>query len=219
IDEFDVTWNLVVGDLAVAEGAEALRGERLTPPGADPGGELLAAAIVRHSKDLDVLGFWMAVEEFLDLARIEVFAAADHHVLDAADDVAIAFRIDDGDVAGVHPALGVEHIGGLFCFVPIAQHDAVAAGAEFAALAARHHAPLEIDDLDLDMRMDAADGRYAPFQRIVGGALETDRRLLGHAIGDGDFAHVHLVVDALHHLDRAGRAGHDAGAQSFQIET
>ena len=115
----------------------------------------------------------MAVEEFLDLARIEVFAAADHHVLDAADDVAIAFGVDDGDVAGVHPTLGVEHVGGLFALVPIAQHDAVAAGAEFAALAARHDAPLEIDDLDLDMRMNAPDRRDPPLQRIVGGALES----------------------------------------------
>ena len=68
------------------------------------------------------------------------------------------------------------------------------------------------------MRMDAADGRHATFQGIVGRALEADRRGLGHAIGDGDFAHVHLVVDALHHLDRAGRARHDAGAQRFQVE-
>ena len=66
--------------------------------------------------------------------------------------------------------------------------------------------------------MDAADGGDATFQGIVGRALETHRRRLGHAIGDGHFAHVHLVVDALHHLDRAGRARHDAGAQRFQVE-
>jgi hypothetical protein len=46
----------------------------------------------------------MAVEEFLDLARIDVLAAADHHVLDAADDVAIALGVDGGEIAGVHPA-------------------------------------------------------------------------------------------------------------------
>ena len=68
------------------------------------------------------------------------------------------------------------------------------------------------------MRMDAADGGDAALQRIVGRALETDRAGFGHAIGDRDLAHVHLVVDALHHLDRAGRAGHDAGAQRFQVE-
>src|SRR5882724_4618878 len=41
VDEFDVARDLVVGDLAVAEGADVLRGERLARPGADPGAELL----------------------------------------------------------------------------------------------------------------------------------------------------------------------------------
>ena len=134
----------------------------------------------------------MAVEKFLDLARIEVLAAADHHVLDAADDVAVALGVDGGEIAGVHPAAGVEHLGGLLRLVPIAEHHGVAAGAEFAALAARHDAALEIDDLDLEMRMDAADGRDAALQRIVDGALEADRAGLGHAVGDRDVAHVHL---------------------------
>ena len=134
----------------------------LTP---DPGAELLAVAVVGDAEDLHVLDLRMAIEEFLDLARIEVLAAADHHVLDAADDVAIALGVDHGEVAGVHPAVGVEHVGGLLRLVPIAQHHAVAAGAEFAALAARHDAALEIDDLDLDMRMDAADGGDPALQR------------------------------------------------------
>ena len=46
----------------------------------------------------------MAVEELLDLARIDVLAAADHHVLDAADDVAVALVVHGREVAGVHPA-------------------------------------------------------------------------------------------------------------------
>ena len=61
--------------------------------------------------------------------------------------------------------------------------------------------------------MNAPDGGHPALQRIVGGALEADRAGFGHAIGDGDVAHVHRFVDAPHHLDRAGRAGHDAGAQ------
>src|SRR6185295_17325288 len=139
------------------------RGERFAGPGADPGAELLAVAVVGDAEDLHVLDFWMAIEEFLDLSGIEVLAAADHHVLDAADDVAIALGVDDRDIAGVHPAIGVEHVAGLFRLVPIAQHDAVAAGAEFAALAARHDAALEIDHLDLDMGMNAPDRGDAAF--------------------------------------------------------
>src|ERR1700761_9198437 len=144
----------------------------------------------------------MTVEEFLDLTRIEIFAASDHHVLDAADDVAIALIVDDAEIAGMHPAIRVEHVGGLFRLVPIAEHDAVAAGAEFAPRTTRHHAPFEIDDLDLDMRVDAADGRDAALQWVVGRALEADRAGFGHAVSDGDVAHVHLFIDALHHLDR-----------------
>ena len=41
--------------------------------------------------------------------------------------------------------------------------------------------------------MDAADGRDAPLERIVGAALEADRAGLGHAVGDRDLAHVHLA--------------------------
>src|SRR5262249_41143111 len=153
-----------------------------------------AIAGIGHAENLHVLNFWMAIEEFLDLARIQVLAAADHHVLDAADDVAIALVIDGGEVAGVHPAIGVENIGGLFLLLPITEHDAVAAGAELAAFAALDDLAVEIDDLDLDMRMDASNCGDAPLERIVDGALEADGAGLGHAVSDGDLAHVHFAV-------------------------
>src|SRR3984957_15766962 len=162
VDEFDVARNLVVRDLALTEGADFVGRQGFAGARPDPRAQLLAITVVGDAKNLHVLDLGMAIKEFLDLARIKVLAAADHHVLDTADDVAIAFLIDDGDIAGVHPAAGVEHVGGLFGLVPIAQHDAVATGAEFAAFAAGHDAALEIDDLDLDMRMNAPDGRHPP---------------------------------------------------------
>ena len=58
----------------------------------------------------------------------------------------------------------------------------------------------------------------AALERIVDARSGADRARLGHAVGDGDFAHVHVGDAALHHLDRAGRARHDAGAQRRQIE-
>src|SRR5262249_26876225 len=145
VDEFDIAWDLVVRDLAVAERAHFLRRQILARANPDPGAQLLAIAVVGDAEDLHVLDLRMTIEEFLDLARIEVLAAADHHVLDAADDVAIALVVDGGEVAGVHPALGIEHVAGLLRLVPIAEHDAVAAGAELAAFTARHDPPFEID--------------------------------------------------------------------------
>src|SRR3712207_9121957 len=51
--------------------------------------------------------------ELLDLARVHVLPAADDHVLDPADDVEVAGVVHDGEVAGVHPAGGVEDLRGL----------------------------------------------------------------------------------------------------------
>ncbi len=61
----------------------------------------------------------MGEEELLDLARINVLAAADEHVLHPPDDVAITLRIDGGKVAGVHPAIGVDQLRGALGIVPV----------------------------------------------------------------------------------------------------
>src|ERR1700730_1346620 len=174
--------------------------------------------MVGDAKNLHILNLGMAIEKFLDLARVEVFAAADHHVLDAAEDVAVPLLVDHRDVAGMHPAIGIEHVGGLFRLIPIAKHDAVAASAQFAGVAAGHNATLEIDDLNLDVRMNASDSRHPALKRIVSGALETGWAGLGHAIADSHLAHVHQLINATHYLDRAWRAGHHTGPQRGQVE-
>src|SRR5687767_8610093 len=113
IDEFDVARNLVVRDLPLAEAANLLRRERLAGFGAYPGAELFAVTVVGDPEHLRILNLRMTVQVLLDLAWIEVFAAADHHVLDAADDVAIALVVDGREVARVHPAARVQHLRGL----------------------------------------------------------------------------------------------------------
>src|SRR5450631_1199110 len=128
VDEFDVAGNLVVRDLSLTERADLVGRERLARARPDPCAELLAVAGVSDPENLNIQNLRMTIEEFLDFSGIEILAATDHHVLDAADDVAIALGIDHGDVAGVHPPLRVEHVGGLFPLIPIAQHDAVATG-------------------------------------------------------------------------------------------
>jgi hypothetical protein len=50
----------------------------------------------------------VGVEELLHLARIHILSSADDHVLDAPDDVEVALCVHDGEVAGVHPAGGVD---------------------------------------------------------------------------------------------------------------
>src|SRR5207253_2189742 len=98
------------------------------------------------------------VQGGLDLARVDVLAAADDHVLQATDNVDITVVIQDGEVAGVHPASLVDggpRGGGV---VPVAAHDAVAARAELPRRAARQDGPRgRVAHADLDVRHNAAD--------------------------------------------------------------
>src|SRR5215831_8182299 len=103
VDEFHVVRDLVVCDLPVAEGTDLLGGQCFARANPDPGAELFAVTVVGYAKHLHVLDLGMAIEELLDLARIKVLAAADHHVLDAADDVAIALAVDRRQVTSLHP--------------------------------------------------------------------------------------------------------------------
>ena len=202
-----------MGDLAAAEVADRLFGFLCARLQDDPGAHLLAETLVRHAEDLDVLNVVMAQQEFLDLARIDVLAAADQHVLDPADDLAIALGVDGGQVAGVHPALGVDRLARALQVAPVAAHHQVAAGAQFAPFADRQRpSVVGIDDLAFGVGLNAPDRRDPLFDRIVDRALERDRAGFGHAVGDGDVRHVHVADHLLHGLDRAGRAGHDAGA-------
>ena len=120
-----------MGDPARAERAQALHRRRFcTLPYPDPHHQFLAVLLVGHADHLRVDDVWMAVEELLDLARIDVLAAADHHVLDPAGDREIAVLVHHRDVAGVHPPVAVDGLRGLLGVVPVAGHHTVAAGAQ-----------------------------------------------------------------------------------------
>jgi hypothetical protein len=95
-----VARDLVVRELAGREGRTPARdglGAGLHP---DPGAELLAVLRVGHPDDLSVEDVGVGVEELLDLARVDVLAAADDHVLDPAGDLDEAVLVHDGEVTG-----------------------------------------------------------------------------------------------------------------------
>src|SRR6185437_4957639 len=111
--EPDIARDLEVRDLALAVRPDRVLGELLTWPQLDPGTQLLAVLLIRHADDLNILDRRMAVEELLDLARVDVLAAPDHHVLDPADDVQVPGLVHDRQVAGVHPPGRVDRVRGL----------------------------------------------------------------------------------------------------------
>src|SRR6516225_8497132 len=207
-----------MSDLALAEGADLLGGGSFAVVQAHPGAQLLAIALVGDADHLHILNLRVAIEELLDLARIDVLAAADHHVLNPPDDVAIALLVDRREIASVHPTRRVDRLAGLFLVIPIAEHDEIAARQQLTGGAARHDPSLRVDHLRLDMRHYPPDGRYPTFYRVVGRRGKTRWARLGHAVTNDDFGQVHRCACALHDFDRARAAGHHAGAQRSEIE-
>ena len=155
-------------DLALAKGADVVFGRLGAGLGDDPGAELFAVLLVGHAHHLHVLHLGVAVQKLFNLARVDVLAATDHHVLDAAYDVHVALGVHGGQVAGVHPAAFVNRLAGLGLVAPVAVHDRIAACAELATLAHGHDGTgFGIDDFDFKMRLHPAHGGHAFFQRRV----------------------------------------------------
>ena len=64
----------------------------------------------------------------------------------------------------------------------VAEHDAVAADEELAALVQRHHVTARVDDLGLDVRQHGAHSRGPFYERCVQRRLEGDRTVLGRTV-------------------------------------
>src|SRR6476469_1898443 len=119
IDEFPVCRNLVARDATLTKSGQRLSGKTGVGARADPRHHLLAISLARYADHLGVDDVSVREEILLDFARVDVLAAADDHVLDAADDVDIALRIHRREIAGVHPARGIDRLCGPLRIAPI----------------------------------------------------------------------------------------------------
>ena len=118
----------------------------------------------------------------------------------------------------MQPAVLVDRLAGGLLHLVVTAHDVVAPRAELALLVGGQRLPrLGVDDLRLDMGHRAAHRRDAQVEAVLGGGHRAGGRRLRLAVCNRDFPHTHLVHDKLHHLDRAGRARHDAGAQAREF--
>ena len=207
-----------MGDLAFAEGLDFTGIGLFARLEDDPGGQFLTVFGIGHPEDLHLLHLGVAVEIFLHFAGIDVLPTPDDHVLDPPHDVAIAFRVQYGQVAGVHPALAIHGFPGALLVVPIALHHRIAPGAKLALCAHGKGLPLFVHDFHLHVGMHPSHGGDPFFQAVVHIALKGYGAGFGHAISDGDLVHVQVGDHPPHDFDRAGRAGHDPGAQGAESE-
>ena len=151
----------------------------------------------------------VGVEELLDLARVDVLAAADDHVLDPADDVARSRprpsprgrRCASSAPASIASAV-------LLRRRPSSRASPSSRGctARRARRAAATRPVVRVDDLDLDVRVDPADGRRPAAPASSSARVwRGHRRRLGHAVADRHLGHVHLA-DAPASSPRPGTA-------------
>src|SRR6266568_1237544 len=139
----------------------------------DEGDNLLAPVRVRPADDCGFDEVGMAQQHFLDLARIDVAAAGDDHVLRAVAQREEAVFIHAAEIAGMQPA-AAQSLGVGRRIFPIAFHDAVAAGHDLADLAGRHFVVIVVDHTDehAGARHAARAEPLAP-ARIAGIGMET----------------------------------------------
>src|SRR5215212_608814 len=188
------------------------------PRGAYGCGDLFAVLFVGDTVDLDVRDLGVGIEELFDLARVDVLAPADDHILRPARDPDVPIFVHYREVTGVQPPLVVYDLAGLLLHVVVATHDVVAAGPQFALLFGPSVlVRLHVDDANLYVGELASHAGYPQLQRVVGPGLGYDGARLGLAVGDGDLRGAHHVDDVLHDLHGARGAGHYAGAQRTGI--
>src|ERR1700683_3083987 len=109
-----------------AQGVELVRGHFLLGVGHHTGDDFLTPVSMRTADDMHFQHARVTQQNFLDLARIDVAAAADDHVLGAILQREEAFFIECAHVAGMQPA-GAQRLGGRLWIIPVAFHHHFAA--------------------------------------------------------------------------------------------
>ena len=147
-------------------------------------------------------------EDVLDLARGQVLAAPDDHVVEPSLHEQVALRVDPPGVAGVEPPV-VDGVGA----AEVLAGDLVAAHPDLARLAVGHRPALGVTDRHLDPGQDAPDGSEpCPHVGLV--AAEGRPVIIGAEHGDGarglgEPVGVHQVEPVEeHHGPLHHRAGH-----------
>ena len=209
------------GDLVGGEPGPAVLGELGFGRGgrgrADDGAHFLAPEPVRDPDDGGLGDARVAGQDGFDLARVDVLAAADDHLLDPARDAAVAALVHGAEVAGVQPAARVDRRAGGLRVAEVARHDVVAAGADLADGPAGHGlAGGHVGDLDLGVRQ-----RPAERLRPVGGRVaDPGQRDRAAGLGLRERGHERDPegrLDLPHQLRRHDRAAGQGVPQAGQV--
>ena len=187
-------------------GMQGVPVELLAALGPNEGGDHLAPGLVGEPNHGDLGHACVLQQDVLYLGGKVVLPATDDHLLYPAGDRDVAARIHAPEVAGMQPAVGVDGLGRRRVVVVIAQHDAGAAGADFADLVdgcgpVIGNAP----DRDFGLRNGLPHRVADVVDTVAVMVLGDDRAVLGLPIKGGERA-TEGALRAAHQLGRHHRA-------------
>ena len=140
--------------------------------GLDKRTHLFTKLLIGHTNHLDVDDVRVAIQEFLDFSRRDVFSATNNEVFNAAGDVDVSVYIHHCEVASMHPTFGIDRLGGFFFFVPVALHHRISAGLEFSRFSASNRfTGFWVGNSDFDMRVHAPNRTNPLVDRVIGAGL------------------------------------------------
>src|SRR3989344_6008300 len=122
IHELEVARRLEVRDALLAPGLQLLLGGAMAGVELDPGNDLFTITRARYADHLHIGHRRVGEEELFQLARVNVLATTNDHVLVAPGNAHVALFIHAGQVAGVHPAGLVDGFRRTLRVVPVAEH-------------------------------------------------------------------------------------------------
>ena len=143
----------------------------------------------------------MPQQYFLDLARINVGAAADDHVLGAVPQRQETVLVERSDVAGMQPAVAQRFQAGVR-IAPVAAHDGIAANQDFADLPGRQRPVLLVGNANLYRRLRDPNRSQPLFVTRVFALADMELRQCGDRHGRFALA-INLRETRPHHLQRA----------------
>ena len=132
INKSDELWNLVMGDLTCAEFSDFDFRRRHTGFQTYPRKNGFTGFPVWDPHDCDVGNLGMRHEEFFDLARKNIFSAANQHFLRTACNFHVAAFEHDSEIPGMQPAVGIDGFRRRFRLSVITFHYQVAARANLS---------------------------------------------------------------------------------------
>src|ERR1022692_2891465 len=127
---------LVGGDPLLHERPQLVRGRGRSRLDRDGGADLLAQLVMGDPDDSGLGDRRVLVQDLLDLARVDVVAAANDQLLLAVHDEEVAVLVHPGEVTRAEPAVR-DRLGRRLGLPPVALHHVVPADRDLADLAGR----------------------------------------------------------------------------------